>query len=130
MNRVILFFFLSLNIQAAPVCGLHEFTYYKNKRKIQEKARTCLENKNKQPLIFSESCLKGKCEAVINLKAQVKELLVEPMGSPHFTKCHNIGGFPIRVVFKDLMSSRKTMICYFKEDNSFLNAEALFLWVN
>ncbi|MCF8059655.1 MAG: hypothetical protein K9K67_10185 [Bacteriovoracaceae bacterium] len=128
MSKLIAILLLSMNLQAAPKCDNHKFEYFKDKKKIIEKARTCIDIKEKQPMIYSESCLKGKCQAVVHLMSHKEKSLYKPMGSPHFEKCHKMGGFPIRVIFKNLISSRKTMICHFKEDNSFLNTEALFLW--
>lgn len=122
----ILLIFLNISVSYAN-CEQVTYQFIENKKIRNKKTILCLKIKDKLPLVYSKNCSDDQCLAVENLKEK-KKLRITQTGSPHFRLCHEIGGFPLKVKLNKLITTRKTMLCIFKEDGSILNTEALLKW--
>ena len=122
----------SLGNASEETCSSLSFSYNKLKKKESLNLLLCRRDKLKQPVIFSKNCRLGKCSGVKKLREEkISNARIyedSKASSPQFKKCHLLGGFPLRGKLSKLLTNRKTMLCFFNEDNSVLNTEALFLW--
>lgn len=115
-----------------PECKNVKFTFNKERKNRTIDLQLCKKMKKDQTMLLTQNCLQGECNALKELTSKKKEkptiLETRNIGSPNFRKCHQLGGLPLRGKLTDLITDRKTMLCFFSSDDSIVNTETLFLW--